>query len=68
MVWEKMAEKRKQEEDALRKLREEKEKQAEIHHQWRIFMHSRKELAEMEKPENRRGQEGGRSCEKKVHI
>ena len=49
MVLEKMAEKKKQEEDVLRKLREEKKKQDERHHQWRIFMHSRKELAEMKK-------------------
>ena len=54
MVLEKTAEKKKQEEDALRKLREEKEKQAKIRHQWRIFMHSRKELAEMEKQEKAR--------------
>ena len=50
MVLKQSAEK-KLEEEQLRQLREEKAMQEEVQHQWRIFMHSRKELAEMERRE-----------------
>ena len=49
MVLKQSVEKKKLEQEQLRHLREEKAKQEEVWHQWRIFMHPRKELAEMEK-------------------
>ena len=49
MVLDKSEERKKQEEEELCKLREEKAKQEEVHMQWRVFMHLRAELAEMER-------------------
>ena len=51
MVLHKSAERKRQEAEALQKLREEKAKEEEVCMQWRIFMHSRAELAEMERRE-----------------
>ena len=51
MTVDRSEERKSQEEEALHKLREEKAKQEEIHMQWRVFMHLRAELAEMERKE-----------------